>query len=55
MKAKQNKYNALKTAMGLSRKAEIDQYGKQVSLRPSVAHRSKKQYTRKTKHKKGLL
>lgn len=36
----------------LKRMDEIERYGKIVSLRPSVSHKSKKKYTRKEKHKK---
>lgn len=44
-------FNSLKAAMGIARKNEIEKYGKLVSLRPSVTHKDKKKYTRKTKHK----
>ena len=34
----------------IRREIELSQYGKLVSLRPSVAHKSKKIYSRQEKH-----
>lgn len=48
MKKKRRKLNL---AEKIRRDSEIKQYGRILSLRPSIVHKSKKQYTRKTKHK----
>ena len=50
MKKKKNKkqqFNSVKALLKADREKEIEQYGKQVSLRPSRVHKSKKDYDRK--------
>ena len=50
MKKKKNKKQQLSSVKALlkaDREKEIEQYGKQVSLRPSRVHKSKKDYDRK--------
>jgi len=50
-KKKKKKVNILSLAEKARREKEIEKYGRLLSLRPSVEHKSKKQYTRKEKHK----
>ena len=50
MKKKKNKkqqFSSVKALLKADREKEIEQYGKQVSLRPSRVHKSKKDYNRK--------
>ena len=50
MKKKKNKkkqFSSVKVLLKADREKEIEQYGKQVSLRPSRVHKSKKDYDRK--------
>lgn len=44
---KNQKFTTLKARLKADREKEIEQYGKQVSLRPSKVHKSKKEYDRK--------
>ena len=49
-KSKRNKkqrFSSVKALLKADREREIAQYGKQVSLRPSKVHKSKKDYDRK--------
>ena len=46
-KPKKKQYTTLKARLKAGREKEIEQYGKQVSLRPSRVHKSKKDYDRK--------
>jgi hypothetical protein len=46
-KPKMQKFNSLKSLLKADREKEIEQYGKQVSMRPSKVHKSKKDYDRK--------
>lgn len=46
-KAKKQKFSSVKALLKADREKEIEQYGKQVSMRPSRVHRSKKDYDRK--------
>lgn len=46
-KPKKQKFSSLKSLLKADREKEIEQYGKQVSLRPSRVHKSKKDYDRK--------
>ena len=46
-KPKKQKFNSLKSLLKADREKEIEQYGKQVSMRPSKVHKSKKDYDRK--------
>ena len=49
-KSKKNKkrsFSSIKTLLKADREKEIEQYGKQVSMRPSKVHKSKKDYDRK--------
>ena len=48
---KKKKYNSQKTLESIRRENELKEYGKLVSLRPSIEHKSKKLYNRKLKHK----
>lgn len=50
---KQNKktYSNIKNACKAHREAEIAFYGKIISIRPSVVHKSKKKYDRKNDRK----
>ena len=41
------KFSNLKSLLKADREKEIEQYGKQVSMRPSKVHKSKKDYDRK--------
>jgi hypothetical protein len=44
---KKKKYNSQKTLESIRRENELKEYGKLVSLRPSVEHKNKKLYSRK--------
>ena len=46
-KPKKKHFNNLKSLLKADREKEIAQYGKQVSMRPSKVHKSKKDYDRK--------
>ena len=46
-KPKKNQFSTLKFLLKADREKEIEQYGKQVSMRPSKVHKSKKDYDRK--------
>lgn len=46
-KPKKQKFSSLKSLLKADREKEIEQYGKQVSMRPSKVHKSKKDYDRK--------
>jgi hypothetical protein len=46
-KNKKQKFSNLKSLLKANREKEIEQYGKQVSMRPSKVHKSKKDYDRK--------
>jgi hypothetical protein len=46
-KPKKKQFSNLKSLLKADREKEIEQYGKQVSLRPSRVHKSKKDYDRK--------
>lgn len=48
---KKKKYNSQKTLESIRRENELKEYGKLVSLRPSIEHKNKKLYNRKLKHK----
>ena len=46
-KNKKQQFSSVKALLKADREKEIEQYGKQVSLRPSRVHKSKKDYDRK--------
>ena len=46
-KPKKKQFSTLKSLLKADREKEIEQYGKQVSMRPSKVHKSKKDYDRK--------
>lgn len=46
-KPKKKQFSTLKSLLKADREKEIKQYGKQVSMRPSKVHKSKKDYDRK--------
>lgn len=46
-KIKKKQFSNLKSLLKADREKEIEQYGKQVSMRPSKVHKSKKDYDRK--------
>ena len=46
-KPKKKQFSNLKARLKADREKEIEQYGKQVSMRPSRVHKSKKDYDRK--------
>ena len=46
-KSKKKQFSNLKSLLKADREKEIEQYGKQVSMRPSRVHKSKKDYDRK--------
>ena len=46
-KPKKKHFSNLKSLLKADREKEIEQYGKQVSMRPSKVHKSKKDYDRK--------
>ena len=41
------KFSSIKSFLKVDREKEIEQYGKQVSMRPSKEHKSKKDYDRR--------
>jgi hypothetical protein len=46
-KSKKKQFSSIKALLKADREKEIEQYGKQVSMRPSKVHKSKKDYDRK--------
>ena len=46
-KPKKKQFSNLKARLKADREKEIEQYGKQVSMRPAKVHKSKKDYDRK--------
>ena len=46
-KNKKRQFSSVKGLLKADREREIEQYGKQVSMRPSRVHKSKKDYDRK--------
>ena len=46
-KVKKQKFSSVKALLKADREKEIQQYGKQISMRPSKVHKSKKDYDRK--------
>jgi hypothetical protein len=46
-KKKPKKFNSVKALLKADREKKIEQFGKQVSMRPSRVHKSKKDYDRK--------
>ena len=46
-KPKKQKFSSVKALLKADREKEIEQYGKQVSMRPSKVHKSKKDYDRR--------
>ena len=46
-KNKKRHFSSVKALLKADREKEIEQYGKQVSMRPSKVHKSKKDYDRK--------
>jgi len=46
-KLKKQQFTTLKFLLKADREKEIEQYGKQVSMRPSKVHKSKKDYDRR--------
>ena len=46
-KPKKHQFSSVKALLKADREKEIEQYGKQVSMRPSKVHKSKKDYDRK--------
>ena len=46
-KPKKKQFNSVKALLKADREKEIEQYGKQVSMRPSKVHKSKKDYDRR--------
>ena len=46
-KSKKKPFSNLKSLLKADREKEIELYGKQISLRPSKVHKSKKDYDRK--------
>lgn len=46
-KQKKKQFSSIKSLLKADREKEIEQYGKQVSMRPSKVHKSKKDYDRK--------
>ena len=46
-KDKKQQFSSVKALLKADREKEIEQYGKQVSMRPSRTHKSKKDYDRK--------
>jgi hypothetical protein len=46
-KKKKQKFSSIKALLKADREKEIEQHGKQVSMRPSKVHKSKKDYDRK--------
>jgi hypothetical protein len=50
-KKKKKKIKVTNLAEKVRRENELKQYGRLLSLRPSIEHKSKKVYNRKEKHK----
>ena len=46
-KVKKRQFSSVKAFLKANREKEIEQLGKQVSMRPSKVHKSKKDYDRK--------
>ena len=46
-KNKKKQFRSIRALIKADREKEIEQYGKQVSMRPSRVHKSKKDYDRK--------
>ena len=46
-KPRKQQFSSIKALLKADREKEIEQYGKQVSMRPSKVHKSKKDYDRK--------
>lgn len=46
-KHKKQQFSSVKALLKADREKEIERYGKQVSMRPSKVHKSKKDYDRK--------
>ena len=46
-KNKKQQFSSVKALLKIDREKEIEQYGKQVSMRPSKVHKSKKDYDRR--------
>ena len=46
-KPKKQKFSSVKALLKADREQEIELYGKQVSMRPSRVHKSKRDYDRK--------
>jgi len=46
-KQKKKRFSSVKALLKADREKEIEQHGKQVSMRPSKVHKSKKDYDRK--------
>ena len=46
-KTRKQQFSSVKALLKADREKEIEQYGKQVSMRPSKVHKSKKDYDRK--------
>ena len=46
-KTKKQKFSSVKALLKADREKEIELYGKQVSMRPSKVHKSKKDYDRR--------
>lgn len=46
-KNRKKQFSSIKALLKADREKEIERYGKQVSLRPSRVHKSKKDYDRK--------
>lgn len=53
-KKKKKKFNSQKASELIRRRQELEQYGKLLSLRPSITHKDKTKYTRKQKHKNNI-
>lgn len=51
MKRKKHKYDSVKVACQIDRLRELAKYGQIVSMRPSIAHKSKKAYNRQQNKK----
>lgn len=54
-KKKQKLVNTKTLAEKVRRENELKEYGRILSLRPSVAHRDKTKYNRKNKHRKQAI
>jgi hypothetical protein len=46
-KVKKRQFSSVKAFLKANREKEIEQLGKQVSMRPTIVHKSKKDYDRK--------